>query len=337
MLTPRTDPVGRQPAGRPLPTYAELLERTDAPPGSAWGLFGPDDALGMLNHLTPERTRQAAALVRTGASFSLDYPLDAFSPPVSPNRKASRHTMFARHDGCVRDDKLDDFYLQVSSQIDGLRHHRHAVHGFYNGVSDDDVTEGTAALGIQAVAAAGIVGRGVLLDVSRHLAARGRPLDLREAEAITTETLDEVAAAQGVTVQPGDILLLHTGWAHFAIEELETAEKQALSSDRRFCGLEQSRETIAWIWDHQLAMLASDTVAVEVMPSVAGSPFTDNVNGMMHPDLIALLGVHLGELWKLDELARDCAADGVYEFLLTAKPLHVTGGVGSPPNAVAIK
>jgi kynurenine formamidase len=337
MLTPGHDaPEGRT-IGRPLPTYAELLERTDAPPGSVWGLFGPDDSLGSLNHLSPERARRAAQLVGRGVAFNLDYELDAFSPPVSPNRKASRHTMFSRHDGRVRDDKLDEFYLQVSSQIDGLRHHRHSVHGFYNGVSDDDVAEGTPALGIQAVAAAGIVGRGVLLDVNRHLARSGRPLDLSKAEAITVETLDEVAEAQGVTVEPGDIVLLHTGWAQFAIADLDAEEKRALSSNRFFCGLEQSRETVAWIWDHQVAMLASDTVAVEVMPSVATSPFTDNVNGMMHPDLIALLGLHLGELWKLDELARDCAADEVYEFLVTAKPLNLRGGVGSPPNALAVK
>ena len=101
--------------------------------------------------------------------------------------------------------------------------------------------------------------------------------------------------------------------------------------------LAQSRETLAWIWDHHVSVVASDTVAVEVMPSVRDSPFHDNVGRMMHPDLIALLGVHLGELWKLHELAEDCAADGVYEFLVTAKPLNLLGGVGSPPNALALK
>jgi hypothetical protein len=57
----------------------------------------------------------------------------------------------------------------------------------------------------------------------------------------------------------------------------------------------------------------------------------------MHWRLIPLLGLPIGELWDLDALAADCAADGAYEFLFTSAPLNVPGGVGSPPNAIAIK
>lgn len=320
-----------------LPTYAELLVRDDAPPGSSWHVFGSGDELGTLNLLDDQRAVNAAQLVRRGRLFNLDYELNAFAPPVSPNRRPLRHTMFSRHDGQVHDDRLDDFYLQISSQIDGLRHHRHSVHGFYGGVPDDAVTVGSASLGLQRAAAKGIAGRGVLLDVARHLPDLSPPLDLTGAEAISTEILDEVAEMQGVEFEPGDILLIHTGWARHAVDVLTAEEKAALSTRRRFCGLEQSRETLAWIWDHHFAVVASDTVAVEVMPSVDSSPFADNVGRMMHPDLIALLGVHLGELWKLDELAEDCAADGVYEFMVTAKPLNLLGAVGSPPNALALK
>ena len=60
-------------------------------------------------------------------------------------------------------------------------------------------------------------------------------------------------------------------------------------------------------------------------------------SGMLHRPLIALLGMAMGELWKLDELAAECANDGVYDFLLTCKPLNILGAVGSPPNAIAIK
>lgn len=320
-----------------LPNYAQLLERDDAPPGSSWNVFGPGDQLGTLNLLDEQTARAAARLVRRGAVFNLDYELGAFAPPISPNRRPVRHTMLNLYDGQVRDDRIDDFYLQISSQIDGLRHHRHPVHGFYGGVPDDAVQSGSPALGIQNAAAKGIAGRGVLLDVGRYLAERGSPLDLRKAEAISTRTLDQVAQAQGVEFRPGDILLIHTGWSRHAIEQLVPEEKRALSTSLSFCGLEQSRETLAWIWDQHFAMVASDTVAVEVMPSVETSPFTQNVKRMMHPDLIALLGVHLGELWKLDELAEDCAQDGVYECMVTAKPLHLVGGVGSPANALALK
>src|SRR5688500_6801253 len=94
---------------------------------------------------------------------------------------------------------------------------------------------------------------------------------------------------------------------------------------------------LAWLWDNHCSVIATDTVAVEVIPSRESSPFDDNVMQMMHPEMIALLGMWLGELWKLDALAADCVADGVYECMVVAKPLNLVGGVGSPPNATAIK
>ncbi len=320
-----------------MPSYAELLARKDAPPGSAWGLFGPDDQIGTVNLLDAEAVRNAASLVRKGATFNLDYELDAFQPAISPFRKTHQHVVNTRQNGQIRDDFVTDFYMQASSQIDGLRHHRHSVHGSYSGISDDDIAVGSRALGIQHVAQHGIVGRGVLLDVGKYLMDHGRPIDLRAGHAITVDDLDSAARAQGVTFQRGDVLLLHTDWARHFLKDIDQEERMRIVKQRTYCGLLQSRDTIAWIWDHHFSVVASDTVAVEVRPVPAGSPFTHNVEGMMHPDLIALLGVSLGELWKLDELAADCAADGVYECMLTAKPLNLVGGVGSPANAMALK
>src|SRR6476620_11852376 len=97
-------------------TYAELMARSDAPPGSCWGLFGPDDELGTLNFLTPERVRAAAGCVRRGDLFNLDYALDAFDPPVTATRHLPRHEIFFKHPN-HRDDYLDGFYLQATSQI----------------------------------------------------------------------------------------------------------------------------------------------------------------------------------------------------------------------------
>ena len=320
-----------------LPSYADLRAREDAPPGSAWGLFGADDQIGTVNLLGPDTVLHAASLVRRGATFNLDYELNAFAPPVSPYRKGLQHFALCRHDGQVRDDYVNDFFPQASSHIDGLRHHRHSAHGFYGKVSDDAVGSGSPALGIQHVARKGIVGRGVLLDVQKYLADAGRPLDLRTAQAITPADLDGAARAQGVTFARGDVLLLHTGWAEHFLNDLDSEERARLIKERTFCGLEQSHEMLAWLWDHHFSVVASDTVAVEVMPSVPDSPFVENVGRMMHPDLIALLGVCLGELWKLEELARDCAGDGVYEFMVVAKALNLVGGVGSPANALALK
>lgn len=323
-------------AGSPsedLPSYAELADRTDGPPGSAWGVFGERDELGTINLLTPERVREAAGLVRRGALFNLDYEVNAFTPPISNLRKSAKQTMFGRHDN-HRDDYLDDFYLQSTSQIDGLRHQRHPEFGFYNGVADDLVRVGTPDLGVQHWAEHGIVGRGVLLDVERAL---GRPLDHAAGEAFTVDVLDRAAADCGVELRTGDILLIRTGWCRYYFEDLDDAGRAGLVGNVKSCGLAAAPETVEWLWDHHFAAVASDTVAVESDPAVAGSPFTHAWGRMMHQDLIPLLGLCLGELWRLEELAADCHDDGVHEFLLVAKPLNLSGGVGSTANALALK
>ncbi|RJT26120.1 cyclase family protein [Mesorhizobium waimense] len=320
-----------------LPSYSEIMARTDGPAGSGWGLFGDDDHIGTINLLSPEAVVSAASLVKRGATFNLDYELNAFAPPVSPYRRGIQHTVVSRHDGQVYDDFVSDFFLQGSSQIDGLRHHRHKIHGFYGNVPASAVEAGSPALGVQHIAQKGIAGRGVLLDVQRYLEEQGRPLDLATNSVIALSDLEGAAEAQGISFERGDILLLHTGWARHFLNDLTTEDRARIINERTFCGVEQSREMLAWIWDNHFSVLASDTVVVEVMPSIPTSPFETNVGRLMHPDLIALLGVCLGEMWKLDELAGDCARDGVYEFLLTAKPLNLVGGVGSPPNALAIK
>lgn len=99
---------------------------------------------------------------------------------------------------------------------------------------------------------------------------------------------------------------------------------------------------LAWLWDNRVPLVAADNVALECVPPVASSPFLrpdaiDRNDALMHPHLIALLGMVVGELWSLEALAADCVADGRYEFLLVVKPLNLIGGVGSPPNATAVK
>ena len=76
--------------------------------------------------------------------------------------------------------------------------------------------------------------------------------------------------------------------------------------------------------------IACDNPTVERWPM-------DPQSGFMHIQLIAHLGMALGEMWDLEALAADCAADGVYECMLVSAPLNVRGGVGSPPNALALK
>lgn len=328
-----------------IPTYAQLLARTDAPAGSAWGVFGADDEVGTLNFITPDITRAAAALVRRGAVFNLDHRLDAFEPPVARHRHRPTHTIFSNSPH-HRDDYLDGLYLQGSTQVDSLRHFRHPDHGFYNRTPDEAVTADSPTIGVNRYAERGIAGRGVLLDIDRYLRRQGRRLDFRGGEPFTVGLLEEVAQAQGVAFRQGDILLMRTGWLDFYFNEMKAAEREALPQRLVCPGLLQSRETVAWLWDRRVAIAASDNLGVEAIPSVPESPFvseydkaagTDPIHaGLMHPTLIALLGLCLGELWDLEALAEDCARSGVYECFLTCKPLNVTGGVGSPANAMAI-
>lgn len=290
----------------------------------------------MANLAGAEQVRTAAGLVRRGEVYNLDYPLDAFSPSPAPPRQPPMHRIVAKHRD-QRDDYLDGFWPQASSQVDGLRHRRHAEHGFYNGVPDSAVSVGSATLGVQRWAERPIVGRGILLDVARHREWCGRPIDHDGGEALPVSLLDQTADAQGVSLHPGDLLLLRTGWAGWYLRASEQDRAGCRDGARR-TGMSQSRELLAWFYDNKVALAASDTFALEVLPAVAGSPFgADTDNGMLHQDLIALLGLPIGELWHLDELAADSAEDHQYESLVVVKPLHLVGGVGSPANATAIK
>jgi hypothetical protein len=311
-----------------LPSYAELLARTDAPPGSIWGLFGADDEIGACNVLGPAEVQRGLASVRTGTLFSLDHPIGAFD---SPHRPPAQHTILDLGRGW-RDDYLDTYYLQQTSQIDGLRHVAHRDHGFYNGADPARLVPGDPLLGVHRWADRCIAGRGVLVDVARHVERRGRRLQHAPGEPISPALLDEVLAEQGTELQRGDLLVLHTDYL---------AHRIAHPGVRGHAGLEQSREMLAWLWDHRIPLVASDTVATECSPPVPTSPFTpadplDASDSLMHGELIALLGMVIGELWNLGALAEHCAADGRYDFFLVVKPLDLVGGVGSPPNATAI-
>ena len=313
-----------------LPSYAELSEREDAPKGSNWGLFGKDDQLGTLNFLTPERVAEAARLVKRGDVFRLDLPLHLPNPPLfgRGSYKQTIHKSGRRRMG--NDDHLDNFYLQASSQWDSLAHVGHEEHGFYNGVMPEEVTgkEGSKN-GLDHAAKRGITGRGVLLDLARHLESEGRAFDPMSSRAITASELDATAGAHGVKVKPGDILLVRTGWER-AYMAADQTKRDAVAKDLRSPGLEGSREMAGWLWDHRVAAVASDCPALEPWP-------WDLEVGALHIRALAFLGMPFGELWSLEELAADCAADCVYEFMLTSAPLYYRAAIGSPPNALAIK
>ena len=326
-----------------LPSYTALLDRLDAPPGSSWGLFGKADQIGTLNWLSSNAIIAASRLIRRGVAFRLDWPLDAFATPIAKHRAALSHVIF-QNGRDHRDDYVDHLYLQNCSHIDGLRHMRHHHFGFYNNTLDSAITADSDALGIGNWARRCIVGRGVLLDIERHLSRLGKPLSYDTPTAFPVDVLDDCIESQRSAISTGDILLLRTGWASYVLSAMNSNQRAALNADLRSPGLAQSHRTLEWLWDRRIALLAADNAAVECYPPVDSSPFVHAQNepsgvhpGMMHPQLIALLGIALGEMWALDELAADCAADGVYEVMIVVNPLNLSGAVGSPANAIAIK
>jgi hypothetical protein len=251
-----------------VPTYRELLARSDGPPGSSWGVFGPDDQLGTLNFLTSQATARAAELVSSGRVFNLDYPLNTFVPSIAGTRPATEHHMFANNAN-HRDDWLDSFYLQSTTQIDGLRHMRHPRYGFYGGVKDEAIEVGRPELGIQLAAEKGIAGRGVLIDLPRYFSAAGRDYDITTNQMIWPSDLDAALAAQGVALESGDILLLRTGWSGYYLELSPAGQDRFRRGGMRAPGLGQSPETVQYLWDHQVAMVASDNAGVEANPEHA--------------------------------------------------------------------
>ena len=329
-----------------LPSYRQLPVDATRPPHSSWGLFGDGDQIGTVNLLTPERVRAAASLVRRGAVFPLNWDIDKPSPPLF-DRQPLQHTLFMLGEGT--DDRYDAFYPQGSTQWDSLAHIGHPKYGFYNGCTRAEITGQTGSRnGIENMARRGIAGRFVLADVVRYRQYIGRPIKTAESDVITVDDIDGALDLQRVSLVGGDILLLRFGWIAWW-EQATKAERDALhvnlpdrsyldgprvlmSEIPSFVGLDRSERSAEWMWDHHVAALASDSPSIEVMPFDMARE-----DGFLHYRLLSLLGMTLGELWTLDALADDCAADKVYEGLLTSAPLNKAGGSGSPANALAIK
>ncbi|WP_171013047.1 cyclase family protein [Microbacterium sp. 2FI] len=307
--------------------------------GTAWELWGADDQLGTLNHLTAERVMDAQMSMLTGEVVPLNLSLTEFDPPIIAHRGSIEHTVFGLNE-FHRDDRLDSFFPQASTQLDGLRHFGHPDRGFYNGADPAELVAGNPALGIQAAAERGIAGRGLLIDVAAYRDEIGRPIDHTVNERIPVSDLEAALEHQGSSIDPGDILMIRTGWLHH-FRTHPRADGPLVSP-----GLRQSEETAAWLWDHQVAVAAADNIALEAWPATgselsvtaetSGAMAPSSHSGMLHRILIPLLGMTIGELWRLDELAVACAARRRYDVFVTAQPLNLPGGVGSPANAMAI-
>ena len=130
----------------------------------------------------------------------------------------------------------------------------------------------------------------------------------------------------------------------------QDADKRAWLGDRtsfRSAGFHPGEDLARTLWNLHIAAVACDNPGVEIWPrgshldpTLAAEALADprRIHEVFaHSVLLPMLGLPLGEMFFLDDLAADCAADGRYEFMFTSAPLNLPNGVASPPNALAIK
>lgn len=302
-----------------------------------WFRWGEHDVIGTLNFITDEKRREAAGLVRCGRAISLSQSFDTNGPQKGWRRRTNPvHTMTDTGTDAERgiqgfphglggaDDVLA-MPLQCSTQWDGLGHI--FDHGYaWNGRRAGDVvtSEGDLITGIEHAAPL-LVSRGVLLDVARHL--QPDIGELPDGYAITTVDLESCILAQGPTsrVGTGDIVLVRTG-------QLTRARRDGWGDYAGGSAPGLSFTTAEWLHRMELAAIATDTWGFEVRPN----EFTAPSFQPLHQVVIPNMGLTVGEMWDLDELASACAETGVWEFQLVAPPLSVTGAVGAPVHPMAL-
>jgi kynurenine formamidase len=291
-----------------------------------WGRWGDEDERGTVNLITPERLVAAAGLVRSGKIFDLGIPFDDKGPQpgggrINPVRLMSETGDEQMFPGGFK--YADDYIfmpLQGASQWDALAHVYYDDQ-LYNGFPASGLTVKGASRNSIDKQAKGIAGRGVLLDIAALKGVEWMEL----GTVITPDDLDAAAARQGVTVGPGDILLFRTGWRRKFLQEADPTAFMAGEP-----GLGQA--CCDWLHDRDVAAVCSDNWAIEVLPGEDPETVFN-----VHMVLIRDMGMTLGEILDFEELAADCAADGIWEFLFVAPPLKVTRGVGSPINPLAMK
>jgi kynurenine formamidase len=302
-----------------------------------WQRWGADDEIGTLNFVAAADIVAAARLVQKGKVMSLALAYDAKGPQGGKTNYPALgrfnpiHVMLRTgtdaYSGVLDYRKIrgaDDIVimpLQCGTQWDGLGHIFYGDH-MWNGYDCRTVTSmGAQKCGIEQTREK-MVGRGVLLDVARMLGHETLP----DGFAITCAHLDAAERHGRVAVRRGDFLMVRTG----QVEAKLAAGNWDGYAGGNAPGL--AFETLDWLHEKQVAAIVTDTWGVEVRPNE-----TDEAVQPWHWIAIPMMGLTVGEIFHLAELAKDCAEDGRYEFLFVAPALPITGAVGSPTNPLAIK
>lgn len=296
---------------------------------SNWGRWGDDDELGTLNLIDAAAVQRGVAAARTGARIPLAIRLDANGPQLGtiPGRVNPLHTMVAINtaytgdlgDFCCSDDILT-LGLQACTHWDALAHV--SYDGLlYNGHLASSVTaeRGATRCGIHEVTS--IVTRAILLDVARALGVDR----LAPRHPISEADLEAAVELAGVRPEPGDVVLVRTG--QMALFKAKDRQGYTLGDQP---GLTVG--TVPWMRRHDVAAVATDTLALEVFPCEDPA-----VLFPVHLLQLRDMGLTQGQNFDLEGLSAHCATDGAYEMLLVANPEPVTGGVGAPTSPVAVK
>ena len=331
---------------------------TVRPEGSTWGDWGEDDQLGRLNLLTPERRVAAAGEVREGLSFCLSMPLDMpggnavnpkrlppkFGPVFHDGEHYYNFDWDSVHPGMmdITSDECVTLYSQYSTQWDSLAHvgclfdvmgNGNKVPVYYNGFrakedigGPDSIADmGATSLGIENMAVTGVQGRGVLVDLHRHYGD--------ERVSVSYDMLMEILKKDDIVIEEGDMFLFHSGWDDMILSMDGDPDAEKLhSSCAVLDGFDQ--RLLDWIAISGISIIATDNMAVEDCHS-QGEAKGGCSRLPLHRQCLFRLGVHLGEIWYLSELADALYQRGRSRFLLTAPPLRMPGAVGSPATPVA--
>ena len=282
---------------------------------------GPDDTLGAINYLSPEKVVAAARLIKTGKTYPLGVPTGPDTPAYGP--RTYQATVLQLSDGsgatlgtnkATGNDDLLNVWMGIGSQIDGLGH-MGVDHVYYNGnhASEFVTTQGLTKFGIDTLPP--IVTRGVLLDMTRHYGKS----PLTEGTAFNRKEIEAAARKQGVRLEKGDVVLFHTGWL-----DLADSDPKRFMSGQPGLGLEGAR----YLAGLGIVAVGADTWALEALPSE-----DPNTAFPVHPELLALNGVYILE--NMD--TRALAADGATEFLFVLGQPRFVGAVQAVINPVAIR
>ncbi|MGH7277532.1 MAG: cyclase family protein [Candidatus Rokuibacteriota bacterium] len=310
-----------------VPTERDVMAMMDTL--SNWGRWGRDDEMGTLNLITPEHRLRAARLVRDGVSVTCARPI---STEITADT-SFQPLRFMVDSGEGRDTAPPARQLQRrgASEFIGMVFHGYTIthvdtpaHYFwqgklYNGRDCNLVTsrEGAQVESVELLRD-GVVGRGVLLDVA---ARRGRWLE--SGEGVMPDDLEAAETAAGVRVEPGDILLVRTGYyARRRAEGPRHPLKEGSPAVHVACA--------PWLRERGVAMLGTDT-----HNDVTPVPYP-NIGNALHVVCLVAMGLWLIDNANLEELAAACTARRRWEFMLTVAPLRLLGTTGSPVNPIAL-